>query len=116
MGFNILICDDSALARKMARSNLPDGFAETIYEVSNGMDALEVLAHHTIDLVLPSARNVCYRRVWRYSANDARKSNVFRCTGLYRKADKTGRANVSFAALRFYSSRYLQTSDCSLRF
>ncbi|HAG30035.1 MAG TPA: response regulator, partial [Alteromonas macleodii] len=48
MGFNILICDDSALARKMARSNLPDGFAETIYEVSNGMDALEVLAHHTI--------------------------------------------------------------------
>ena len=52
MGFNILICDDSALARKMARSNLPDGFAETIYEVSNGMDALEVLAHHIIDLVL----------------------------------------------------------------
>ncbi|WP_334049642.1 response regulator [Alteromonas gracilis] len=52
MGFNILICDDSSLARKMARSNLPDGFAETIYEVSNGMDALEVLAHHTIDLVL----------------------------------------------------------------
>ena len=36
----------------MARSNLPTGFAETIYEVSNGMDALEVLAHHTIDLVL----------------------------------------------------------------
>jgi len=52
MGFNILICDDSALARKMAKNNLPDGFAETIYEVSNGMDALEVLAHHTIDLVL----------------------------------------------------------------
>ena len=52
MGFNILVCDDSALARKMARSNLPTGFAETIYEVSNGMDALEVLAHHTIDLVL----------------------------------------------------------------
>lgn len=52
MGFNILICDDSSLARKMARNNLPDGFAETIYEVSNGMDALEVLAHHTIDLVL----------------------------------------------------------------
>ncbi|WP_333973323.1 response regulator [Alteromonas mediterranea] len=52
MGFNILVCDDSALARKMARSILPTGFAETIYEVSNGMDALEVLAHHTIDLVL----------------------------------------------------------------
>ncbi|WP_338518575.1 response regulator [Alteromonas gracilis] len=52
MGFNILICDDSALARKMAKRNLPQGFAENIYEVSNGMDALEVLAHHTIDLVL----------------------------------------------------------------
>lgn len=52
MSFNILICDDSALARTMARRNLPDGFAESIYEVSNGMDALEVLAHHTIDLVL----------------------------------------------------------------
>jgi YesN/AraC family two-component response regulator len=36
----------------MARSNLPSGFAEAIYEVSNGMDALEVIAHHTIDLVL----------------------------------------------------------------
>ncbi len=52
MSFHILICYDSALARKMARRNLPDGFAESIYEVSNGMDALEVLAHHTIDLVL----------------------------------------------------------------
>ena len=52
MGFNILICDDSALARKMARHSLPKGLAEAIYEVSNGMDALEVLGHHTIDLVL----------------------------------------------------------------
>ena len=52
MGFNILVCDDSALARKMARRSLPKGFAEAIYEVSNGMDALEVLGHHTIDLVL----------------------------------------------------------------
>ncbi|BFT31256.1 hypothetical protein D210916BOD24_24320 [Alteromonas sp. D210916BOD_24] len=52
MGFNVLVCDDSALARKMAKNNLPDGFAETIYEASNGMDALEILAHHRIDLVL----------------------------------------------------------------
>ena len=52
MGFNILICDDSALARKMARRSLPKGLAEAIYEVSNGMDALEVLGHHTFDLVL----------------------------------------------------------------
>lgn len=52
MGFNVLVCDDSALARKMAKNNLPAGFAETIYEASNGMDALEILAHHRIDLVL----------------------------------------------------------------
>lgn len=105
MGFNILICDDSALARKMARSNLPTGFAETIYEVSNGMDALEVLAHHTIDLVLLDLTmpilggisvlsEIKHRQLEtfvivvfrRHSANDARKGNVVRCIGLYRKA------------------------------
>ena len=52
MSFNILICDDSALARKMARRNLPDGLASEIYEASNGVDALEIMGHHRIDLVL----------------------------------------------------------------
>jgi len=52
MSFNVLICDDSTLARKMAKRSLPDGFAQNTYEVSNGMDALEVLAHHNIDLLL----------------------------------------------------------------
>mgnify|MGYP000265107483 CR=1 FL=1 len=52
MGFNVLICDDSALARKMAKRNIPAGFATEILEVSNGMDALEALAHHRIDLIL----------------------------------------------------------------
>jgi len=52
MSFNVLICDDSTLARKMAKRSLPEGFAQNIYEVSNGMDALEVLAHHNIDLLL----------------------------------------------------------------
>lgn len=52
MGFNILICDDSALARKIARRNLPSELAANIFEASNGMDALEVLAHQRVDLVL----------------------------------------------------------------
>ena len=52
MGFNILICDDSALTRKIARRNLPSELAANIFEASNGMDALEVLAHQRVDLVL----------------------------------------------------------------
>ena len=52
MGYNILICDDSALARKIARRNLPDDLANEIFEASNGMDALEVMGLHRIDLVL----------------------------------------------------------------
>ena len=52
MSFNVLICDDSALARKMMKKSLPAGFVENAYEVSNGVDALEVLAHHSIDLML----------------------------------------------------------------
>jgi two-component system chemotaxis response regulator CheY len=52
MGFDILICDDSALARKVAKRNLPQGLASTIYEASNGLDALNILASQRIDLVL----------------------------------------------------------------
>ena len=52
MGFNILICDDSALARKVARRNLPDDLANDIFEASNGLDALEVMGLHRVDLVL----------------------------------------------------------------
>jgi len=52
MDFNILICDDSALARKVARRNLPDDLANQIFEASNGMDALEIMGLHRIDLVL----------------------------------------------------------------
>lgn len=52
MGFDILICDDSAMARKIARKNLPAGLASKIYEASNGLDALNILASQRIDLVL----------------------------------------------------------------
>ncbi len=52
MSFNVLICDDSAMARKMARRALPEGFSETVVEASNGADALEILASHDIDLLV----------------------------------------------------------------
>lgn len=52
MSFNVLICDDSPLARKIMKKSLPAGFVDNAYEVSNGVDALEVLAHHSIDLML----------------------------------------------------------------
>jgi CheY-like chemotaxis protein len=52
MSFNVLICDDSALARKMMTKSLPAGFTNNTFEVTNGVDALEVLAHHPIDLML----------------------------------------------------------------
>lgn len=52
MSFNVLICDDSAMARKMARRALPQGFADAVVEASNGADALEILASHAIDLLV----------------------------------------------------------------
>lgn len=52
MSFNVLICDDSGMARKMARRALPDGFADSVVDASNGADALEILASHNIDLML----------------------------------------------------------------
>jgi len=52
MSFNILICDDSALARKVTRRSLPDELVNDIFEAANGMDALEVMGHHRVDLVL----------------------------------------------------------------
>ncbi|MEW9797166.1 response regulator [Alteromonas sp. CYL-A6] len=52
MSFNVLICDDSALARKMARRALPDGFCDRIVEAENGAEALKVLTSQTVDLLL----------------------------------------------------------------
>jgi two-component system, chemotaxis family, chemotaxis protein CheY len=54
MAYNILIVDDSAVARAMIRrtiklSELPTG---ALYEADNGQSGLELLANHSVDLVL----------------------------------------------------------------
>jgi len=48
----VLICDDSALARKMARKSLPLDFAESIAQASNGEEAIRLLAEQRFDLLL----------------------------------------------------------------
>ena len=54
MAYNILIVDDSALARAMIKrtiklTELPAG---DLYEADNGQSGLELLATHSVDLVL----------------------------------------------------------------
>jgi two-component system chemotaxis response regulator CheY len=54
MDYNILIVDDSAVARAMIKrtiklTELPVG---TLYEADNGQSGLELLATHSVDLVL----------------------------------------------------------------
>ena len=52
MSFNVLICDDSGMARKMARRALPEGFANSVVEASNGAEALDILASQDVDLLI----------------------------------------------------------------
>ncbi|TAP41647.1 response regulator [Alteromonas sp. KUL49] len=52
MSYSVLVCDDSTMARRMAKRHLPSGFAHTIFEATNGVDALEVLAHNHVDLLI----------------------------------------------------------------
>ncbi|WP_189408438.1 response regulator [Alteromonas halophila] len=52
MSFNVLICDDSAMARKMAKRALPSGFSASMTEAANGLDALDVISSQPIDLLL----------------------------------------------------------------
>lgn len=52
MSFNVLICDDSVLARKMAKKCLPEGFASTIHQASNGVEALSILDSQPVEVVL----------------------------------------------------------------
>lgn len=48
----IMICDDSGLARKQAARSLPAGLAHQLLFAENGADALALLAHQSIDLLL----------------------------------------------------------------
>ncbi len=52
MSFNVLICDDSSLARKMAARSLPDGFAEQVFQAEDGAQALAMLSRQRMDLML----------------------------------------------------------------
>jgi len=47
-----MVCDDSALARKMAKRSLPDGFAAQISEAANGHEALTKLSEQRVDLLI----------------------------------------------------------------
>ena len=51
---NLLIVDDSILTRKaMSRIlEMVDLSIDTVYEAGNGAEALSILGHHTIDLIL----------------------------------------------------------------
>lgn len=51
MPFNILICDDSGMARKQMARALPAGLAKTLTFCENGLKALNVLQSETIDLM-----------------------------------------------------------------
>ncbi|QJR80077.1 response regulator [Alteromonas pelagimontana] len=52
MSFNVLICDDSSLARKMARRSLPRGLAKEVFQASNGQEALAVISQHPVELLI----------------------------------------------------------------
>lgn len=52
MIFPVLICDDSAVARKMAVRSLPDNFASEIHLATNGIEAIQQLNSNPIALLL----------------------------------------------------------------
>ncbi len=52
VSFNVLVCDDSSLARKMAIKSLPSGFAEHVFQAANGAEGMEVLMQTRMDLLL----------------------------------------------------------------
>ncbi|MCC2618310.1 response regulator [Aestuariibacter halophilus] len=51
MSFPVLICDDSAIARKMVQRSLPDDFASEIHLANNGQEALMHLEQNPVALL-----------------------------------------------------------------
>ena len=51
MALNVLICDDSLLARNQLKKSLPADFDATIVTATNGLEALAVLQTQDIGLV-----------------------------------------------------------------
>jgi CheY-like chemotaxis protein len=52
LSFNVLICDDSALARKMSKRCLPQNFASHVQFAENGQQAINKLSEQRFDLLL----------------------------------------------------------------
>ncbi|MBD3586153.1 response regulator [Salinimonas sp. HHU 13199] len=52
MSFTVLVCDDSAIARKMAIKSLPSALQKNVYQAADGEEALSVLNARRIDLLL----------------------------------------------------------------
>lgn len=52
MIFPVLICDDSAVARKMAFKSLPENFASQVHHASNGLEAIQQLRENEFALLL----------------------------------------------------------------
>ncbi len=52
MSFTVLVCDDSAIARKMAIKSLPVALQRDVYQAADGEEALSVLSARRIDLLL----------------------------------------------------------------
>lgn len=52
MSFPVLICDDSAIARKMVQRSLPANFASEIQLACNGQEAVQKLQETTFALLL----------------------------------------------------------------
>ncbi len=51
MTFPVLICDDSAIARKMVQRSLPENFASEIHLATNGEEAIQQLLEKHIALL-----------------------------------------------------------------
>lgn len=52
MSFPVLICDDSAIGRKMVRRSLPEVLTTDVFTAGNGAEALDCLQQHPIQLLL----------------------------------------------------------------
>ena len=51
MSKTILIADDSTMSRLTVKKNLPADWATTIHEAKNGLEAMEQLQKHTIEVL-----------------------------------------------------------------
>ncbi|MBT0585479.1 response regulator [Alteromonas oceanisediminis] len=52
MTFPVLICDDSSLARKMAKRSLPPPLQASVVTAENGQQALDIMLREQITLLL----------------------------------------------------------------